>query len=490
MTSAVGYENAIEGWRNDYVSNRNSKKGWEILENLVKMQTEGNQQMETDEMSENCAAFDDFSTNQLIKLIIGDFTVKDLLVDHQVVLLEFIPSAHPNILRHVARIIREKEGALPFLKTESIAVGIAFARRITDSDAGEEIGRLLAHLVDNEKICDELKFILKNNTGRNNAMNRASIFSIATERAGISADASCIRWLYEEILKVVLDKEDMLAQLDAINIFGDIALSGKQNAEKMIEWNIVEKISELMERSRQNPDHGEMHLYGTRFFCYLARSCPQVLKTFPDFVNRLMFEIRIFNDLGITDRLAAFDHFGCLCYSVEAKEMLEDMFKNTNTLDSTLAAAGAAFAMGSIEMKRCTIQAITLIFENATDAMASSWYGLMGDKALTQVALDNVKKPFPELKNCIYDFWQQVFKYPTLVQKFIAFPGFINWSLDEKSENAPEYEMRKRQVIRRVIDLSEKESNILNADAELIGRLKKYLQPSAAPAPRIEEMAL
>lgn len=129
---------------------------------------------------------------------------------------------------------------------------------------------------------------------------------------------------------------------------------------------------------------------------------------------------------------------------------------------------------------------------------------------MTHVAVGNVKKPFPEMKNCIYDFWQQLFTYPSVVHQFITFQGYVNdifmrdfllklfflrfidWALDDKSEDNPEYEIRKRQIIHRIIELSEntKSAEVLKADPELIGRLKKYLQPAVAPAPRVEEMAL
>ncbi|KAF1761817.1 hypothetical protein GCK72_010074 [Caenorhabditis remanei] len=454
MTNMKEYEEIIENWRNEYISNRNSKKGWEILENLAKLQMESDQGMETDDDTET-ADFDDFSTSKLISLIIGDIPAKDLLVDHQVVLLEFIPTSHPNVLRHVVRTIREKEGSIAFLKSSSLAVGIAIARRVTDNVAGEEIRRVLAHLVENSYICDDLKSQLNDLNGRNCSASRSRIYSIATERARISSDSSCIHWLYEEILKSVLDASDVLAQLDALDIFVDIALNGKQNAETLFKLNIVKQIYDLMEHSKESPDSGEIYLYGTRFLCYMARSYPQVLKSFPDFVRRLLLEIRMFDQLSVTGRLGAFDHFASLCFSMEAKQTLEEMFK-------------------------------------ANDKLAGSWYERLGGKALTHISVATIRKPFPELKSCVYDFWQQLFEYPTVVQQFIMFQGFADWALDEKSENGPEHELRKRQIIHRIIKLSENNATaeVINADPVFLDRLKKYLQPAAAPAPRVEEMAL
>lgn len=247
-----------------------------------------------------------------------------------------------------------------------------------------------------------------------------------------------------------------------------------------------------MEWSKESPDGGEMYLYGTRFMCYMARSYPQVLKYFPDLARRLMLEIRMFDQLSVVSRLGAFDHFASMCFSVEAKETLEDMFKDSKDLENTLGAAGAACTMGTMELKCRTLQAVTLLFQNTTEKIAETWYERLGGKALTHVAVGNVKKPFPEMKNCIYDFWQQLFTYPSVVHQFITFQGFIDWALDDKSEDNPEYEIRKRQIIHRIIELSEntKSAEVLKADPELIGRLKKYLQPAVAPAPRVEEMAL
>lgn len=493
MTSSTDYEKTIEVWRNEYISNRNSKKGWEILENLAKMQMESAQQMETeDDVTTESADFDDFSTSKLINLIIGDISAKDLLVDHQIVLLEFIPSSHPNVLRHVARTVREKEGSLNFLKTSSLAIAIAFARRVTDPEAGEEIGRLLAHLVENPAVCDELKSQLKENTGRNCSVNRSRIYSVATERARISHDSACIHWLYEEILESVLDKSDVLAQLDALDTFVDIALSDKKNAEQLYKLGIVKKIYELMEHSKESPDSGEIYLYGSRFLCYMARSYPEVLKSYPDFVRRIMLEIRMFDQLSVTGRLGAFDHFASICFSLEAKITFEEMFKGSTDFENTLGATGAACTMGTMEMKCRTLQAVTLIFQNATDEMAATWYERLGGKALTHVAVATVKKPFPELKNCVFDFWQQIFEYPMVVRQFITFQGFIDWALDRDTENGSENELRKRQLIHRIIESSEnqKSAEVIKADPELISRLKKYLQPAAAPTPRVEEMAL
>ena len=165
------------------------------------------------------------------------------------------------MLRHVVRTIREKEGSIAFLKSSSLAVGIAIARRGTDNVAGEEIRRVLAHLVENSYICDDLKSQLNDLNGRNCSASRSRIYSvnsmqggiiylkvllqIATERARISSDSSCIHWLYKEILKSVLDASDVLAQLDALDTFVDIALNGKQNAETLFKLNIVKQVRNI-----------------------------------------------------------------------------------------------------------------------------------------------------------------------------------------------------------------------------------------------------
>lgn len=57
--------------------------------------------------------------------------------------------------------------------------------------------------------------------------------------------------------------------------------------------------------------------------------------------------------------------------------------------------------------------------------MASEWYERLGGKALTHVCIGNVKKPFPEQKTVIYDFWQQLFEYPDVVKQFIAYQGLV-----------------------------------------------------------------
>lgn len=116
--------------------------------------------------------------------------------------------------------------------------------------------------------------------------------------------------------------------------------------------------------------------------CYMARSYPQVLKYFPDLARRLMLEIRMFDQLSVVSRLGAFDHFASMCFSVEAKETLEDMFKgifqifqkqdiknhivsDSKDLENTLGAAGAACTMGTMELKCRTLQAVTLLFQNS-----------------------------------------------------------------------------------------------------------------------------
>uniref|UniRef100_A0A1I7T2D0 26S proteasome non-ATPase regulatory subunit 5 n=1 Tax=Caenorhabditis tropicalis TaxID=1561998 RepID=A0A1I7T2D0_9PELO len=405
-----------------------------------------------------------------------------------ILLLEFIPNAHPSILRHVVRTISEKDGAVSLLKSSALAVGIALARRVTDSNTGEEIANLLAHLVDNKSICDELKAQLTVNNGKESTVLRSRLYSVASKRARVSSDLTCIHWLLDEIIKCVLDGNDVLAQLDALDIFVDIALSGTNNAETLYSLKIVHKIYEVMEISRESPDSGEMYLYGTRFLCYMARSYPLILKSFPDFVRRLMLEIRMFDQLSVTGRLGAFDHFASLCYSEEAKLIMEDMFKDSKDLENTLGAAGAACTMGTMEMKCRTLQAVNLIIGK----FGKKWYEGLGGNALTHVAITTVKKPFPELKVCIYDFWQQLFKYPAIVQQFASFQSFIDWALDVSSENDQEHEYRKRQLILRVVELAEnaKTSELMKLDPELIIKLKTYLQPVAAPAPRVEEMTL
>uniref|UniRef100_A0A8R1DPJ4 26S proteasome non-ATPase regulatory subunit 5 n=1 Tax=Caenorhabditis japonica TaxID=281687 RepID=A0A8R1DPJ4_CAEJA len=420
----------------------------------------------------------------------GDIDTKDLLVAHQITLLEFIPAAHPNILRHVVRLIREKPGALSLLKTSALAVGIAFARRVTDEEIGEEIAKLMAELVENSAICEELKSQLAQATSRDSSVIRSRIYSIASEHARISTDSSSIHWLYKEILSSVLNESDLLAQLDALDTFVDVALSGKENAKALSDQGIVSAIYNLMEKSRESPDAGEFYTYGTRFLCYMARSYPQVIKSFPDFVRRLLVETRMFDQLGIVARLNVFDHFASLCYSLEAKSMMEEIFKGTQDLENTLGAAGAATTMGTMEMKCRTLQAITLIFENSTPTQAASWYEKLGGKALTHVSVSNVKKPFPDAKNAIYDFWHQLFAYPEIVNEFVNFKDFVEWALDDKSESEPEYEIRKRSLIRRIIDLSASSSDLIKIDADLVGKLHNYLKPATAPAPRVEEMAL
>lgn len=73
--------------------------------------------------------------------------------------------------------------------------------------------------------------------------------------------------------------------------------------------------------------------------------------------------------------------------------------------------------------------------------------------------------------------------------KLISSSRFIDWALDEKSESQPENELRKRQLIHRIITLSE-DSETVDINEETVAKLKKYLQPAAAPVPRVEEMAL
>lgn len=64
------------------------------------------------------------------------------------------------------------------MKSSSVAIGVAFARRVTDAEAGEEVGRLMAHLVDHDLINEELKSQLSVANGRESSSIRSRIYSV------------------------------------------------------------------------------------------------------------------------------------------------------------------------------------------------------------------------------------------------------------------------------------------------------------------------
>ncbi|CAB3401736.1 unnamed protein product [Caenorhabditis bovis] len=395
--------------RAEYLAERNMAKGIKILERLVTIDPE--------KVTDNAWLY----CKDLMTVVLEDMPFEEFLVHHQILLLSCIPHSPARVNEILARIITKKLANRQILSDSASAVAVAFARRIDDTECFEAIAELLGPVAGNELIVQELKYQLDSLQGIRQAENRFRIYQVLIEAMKCGKYHSNLDVFMSALLNEVTSTRDVLTQLNALDVFADLMMSGPANAKILLDAGVPQTIYNILQSSKTSPDGGFLFTGCVRFFGHLARHYPEVLETFPEFLPYVTDMVVHFDLLDASQRVLAFDTFANVAYTEKGKEMIELVAKDK--LQSVLQAVGAAMNHGPIELRCRHVQAGALLFQKMQDETAIRWYTMMGGDVLTAAILAGVKKPFIELCGEILMLILELFNYPSIILAYVRFAG-------------------------------------------------------------------
>ncbi|CAI5445919.1 unnamed protein product [Caenorhabditis angaria] len=471
MTGKLRSEDFLQ-MRSEYLAERNSENGVEILKKLV--------QVDEEQVDENAW----IDCKDVLTIIIEDMPATELLSKYQILLLQAIPHCPSNVIDVLATILQRKSDISQILNDSAIAVAVAFTRRVNEEICNEAIARLVGPIASNELIIVELKEQLENlQQGYTNSEGRFRIYQVLLESIKAEKYESNLEFIFKSISEDLKNKSDVLTQLSTIELLSDCSITSAKNAKIISDLGFAGKVYDMLIESRNSPDGGFLYTACIRFLGSLARKYPEAIETFKEFLPLVVDMIAHFDLLDASQRVLAFDTFANICYEKSAKQTVERVLYGSDRLKKVLGNFGAAMNHGPTELRVRHVDAASVMFENIDEVTAIKWLDLMGGAAFLSTILASLQKPFAEIRNAFMDFVDTLFAFSPIVLEFIRFAGFNEWLLDENSETEFELSRKKSQIIRKMISKNVDEPFL---DAEFLLKLKAYLLPKSTQQPQVE----
>uniref|UniRef100_A0A9J2PHJ7 26S proteasome non-ATPase regulatory subunit 5 n=1 Tax=Ascaris lumbricoides TaxID=6252 RepID=A0A9J2PHJ7_ASCLU len=347
----------------------------------------------------------------LIVCLMDTITLPVLVTNHQLLLLTALNRCSSRVvdllanytLRHIEKIYDE-------LSSSSIAVTVAFARRIVDAQCAQSVANLLWRFAALNAVQEELKSQL----ATTNAEERFNIHQVTAIVLKEGGDASKITDLVDALAKEI-ETRDILCQLSAVELLTLI-----------------------------------------KFFGHLSVTEVQCLGRYPIFLHSLFDIVHHFDILDASQRLLAFDTLAVLASTDDAKIFLQGIAQEYN-MDKAMNAFGAAICSGPLELRVRHIDALTLMMrpsntiKKEVSEIVYSWFAELGEP-FPSVLLSYASKPFPEIRIATLRLFDQLFNYDWAVRRFIVLAGFMECLLNRNTETNAEGKQLKFDVVCRLIE--------------------------------------
>uniref|UniRef100_A0A914ZVV4 26S proteasome non-ATPase regulatory subunit 5 n=1 Tax=Parascaris univalens TaxID=6257 RepID=A0A914ZVV4_PARUN len=387
----------------------------------------------------------------LIACLVDTITLPVLITNHQLLLLTALNRCSSRVIDFLAEYtLRHIEKIYDELSSSSIAVTIAFARRIVDAQCAQSVANLLWRFAGLNAVQEELKSRLM----IANAEERFNIHQVTALVLKEGGDASKITDLVNALASEI-ESRDILCQLNAVELLSDAASQHTSAAEFLMTAGVVDRLYKLLQDIAEQPDAGFLFPALMKFFGHLSVTEVHCLRRYPIFLHSLFDIVHHFDILDASQRLLAFDTLAVLASTDDAKIFLQSIAQEYD-MDKAMNAFGAAICSGPLELRVRHIDALTMMIrpsntiQNEVSEIVHSWFAGLGEP-FPSVLLSYASKPFPEIRIATLRLFDQLFNYDWAIKKFMVLAGFMECLLNRNIETNAEGKQLKFDVVCRLI---------------------------------------
>ncbi|XP_012280324.1 26S proteasome non-ATPase regulatory subunit 5 [Orussus abietinus] len=262
-------------------------------------------------------------------------------------------------------------------------------------------------------------------------------------------------------LLLVLDNEDVLLQLNALELLTQLALTS-DGLDYLESQNVLSKLSEKIVSANENPLSNLLIPGLMKFFGKVTRYKPnEILSKYPAVVTAL-FEVLNSEDVIILSD--ALDTLGHICSNVEGKYALESF---GDCMPNAIKKISELIRDSPAELRICALNCLTLILDvkkpeqdNRILTVTKSWFDLLGEDPL-DIIIPLCRQPFSDIRQASLEVLA-VIASQTWGQECIAgYPGLTEFLLDRNTETYKECKEIKYGIIK---SLSQAEPDIFDAN--------------------------
>ncbi|XP_043276656.1 26S proteasome non-ATPase regulatory subunit 5 [Venturia canescens] len=268
----------------------------------------------------------------------------------------------------------------------------------------------------------------------------------------------------------VLDNDDILLQLNALEAMSDLAESD-HGLDYLQEQKVLKRLADKIARAGEDPLSGLFIPGLMKFFGSVARRRPdEIFSKYPVVITSL-FELIQAEDTSLLGN--ALDTLGHVASSVQGKYALQML---GDSMPCALLKISEIIRNSPNELRLRGLENLALILhldkqdqDNRTLTLTKSWFDRLADNPLG-VVVTLSKQPFADIRQ------SSLLILATLSsqnwgQEYIAnFPGLLEFLLDRGAETFKNCKDLKYQIVKNLVD---SDSEVF--DPESLDKLKKFV---------------
>ncbi|CAJ0932697.1 unnamed protein product, partial [Mesorhabditis belari] len=461
MEEDSGYvwdSNRFLALREELLQEKNEDKALEILTRLLSI----------DEETVDPLAWMD--AKDLIVLLLQTITADKLLSQHQIFILNAVNQCSPSVVELLAAFFLQNNSSQKLISSGSLAVAIAFARRINEEECYEKIAVLLGPILHVSEVSQELLHQLASSK---KSQHRFRIYEVVVSACRIKNLHPEMKPFFDYIMKDIAT-DDILSQLAIMDLLSSIAICGPQMCQLLTETGASTAVYNLLSSSKDSPDGGFLYPGCIKYFGHLCRVFPSQLSVYPKFLDALVDLISHFDRLDPSLRLIAFDTLGNVGHSGEAKVELEKI-KGDIKMRQILAHFGVACVTGPVDLRARHLDALATLFgEPATkqnENISRRYFGWLGEP-FPKLLFDVLQKPFDNMRLATLAALNSVLGYEFGKSTMFTIGGFTDWLVKNTTETQWETAQAKEKIVKNLLA-----SDSMLIDGTLRDKLTAYFTP-------------
>ena len=269
----------------------------------------------------------------------------------------------------------------------------------------------------------------------------------------------------------LLDNEDVLLQLNALECMRDLALS-EEGLNYLEQRDVLRRLAEKIARANEDPLSSLLIPGLMKFFGGVARSRPtEIFSKYPAVVCAL-FEVIESGDGTLLSN--ALDTLGFVASSVDGKYGLQLL---CDSMPRAMKRIAEILQNMPMESRLSALENLALIIgidkkeqDNRVLSLTKSWFDALGDDPL-DIIVRLCKLPFPDIRQASLNVLVTI-STQTWGQEYIAnYPGLVEFLLDRNVEAFKNCKDLKYQLVKNLCD-----SDADVFDSGTMQRLKTYLR--------------
>ena len=283
----------------------------------------------------------------------------------------------------------------------------------------------------------------------------------------------------------VLDEDDILIHLNALEMFSDLA-SFEMGFNYLQQIEVIDRLSKNLEDSIGSPFQNLVVPGYLKFFSGIIQTYPQVILNYNKvalIVSRIIIDQE---DVNLNTLIpSAVESIGYFAVAIETKYFLQ----NLNIMPPILKKMGNMIQTGASDLKVICLNSLARILhikhslqDNKILSLTKLWFDLITEEPL-KLLVNMCRQPFPDIKMASLKVLSEVASQQWGKEYISDFPALVEFLLDRSVESFKECKEVKYEVVKRL-----SESNIF--DATTMQQLQKFVRDGPFHVDIVTEIAL